>query len=123
MSARLRAMVVLALGIAGLVAMAGFLGLQRYEAFLATPLGTTEAVGVTGESVEATGFQLRVHPGDPVRRVLARIEQRGLTRNDWRWRLLLWRNPVTIQAGEYAIPAGTRPEDFLSLRERGAVIL
>lgn len=122
MSARLRATAALVLGIAGLIALAGFLGLQRYEAFLTTPLGADAVSAEVGDPSDASGFQLRVRPGDPVRGVLARLEQRGLTRNDWRWRLLLWRHPVTIQAGEYAIPAGTRPEDFLSLLERGAVI-
>lgn len=108
---RILAMLML-LGGAGLL-VAGVFAAQRYGAFLATPLAMP-----AGE----TRVELRVHPGDPVRAVLERLERRGVTVNDWRWRLLLWREPVTIQAGEYAVPAGARPRDLLRQLARGAVI-
>lgn len=113
MTARWRILAVLVLlGGAGLLAVGLFAG-QRYEAFLAAPLAMPP-----GEN----RLELRVQPGDPVRAVLERLERRGATVNDWRWRLLLWREPVTIQAGEYAVPAGARPRDLLRQLARGAVI-
>lgn len=113
MTTRWRTLVVLALLGGGALLAVGVFGGQRYAEFLATPLALPP-----GERA----LELRVRPGDPVRAVLERLERRGVTVNDWRWRLLLWREPVTIQAGEYAVPAGTRPRDLLRQLASGAVI-
>lgn len=93
------------------VAGAGVWAWQELQAFRAQPL----AVGVEP-------LRFRVQPGDTVRGVLDRLERRGLTRNDWRWRVLLRLDPVTIQAGEYAVHPGATPSELLHLMERGAVI-
>jgi UPF0755 protein len=97
----------------GVLLALGVVGGQRYQEFLASPLDVPAGTD---------HFELEVRPGDPVRSVLERLEARGITRNDWRWRLLLWREPVTIQAGEYAIVAGTGPRELLEQLARGSVI-
>lgn len=102
-----------AVGLLLLLVIAGLWVRQSYVAFLETPI----SVSSVGEALE-----LRVRPGDSVRAVLGRLEARGVTSNDWRWRVLLWREPVTIQAGEYALSPGTRPRDLLGMLERGEVI-
>ncbi len=95
---------------AGLLAAGAGVAWQRYQAFLGAPLDISE-----------DGLVLRVQPGDPVLGVVDRLDRLGATRNDWRWRLLLNRHPVTIQTGEYAIPAGATPEALLDLLERDRV--
>jgi UPF0755 protein len=84
---------------------------HRYQAFLAEPLG-----------VRQDPLTLRVQPGESVSAVLQRLDRRGVTRLDWRWRLLLWQDPVTIQVGEYAIAPGTLPREFLARLASGDVI-
>ena len=51
-----------------------------------------------------------VEPGQIFVHVVAKLEQQGLTRLDWRWRLLSRLEPVTIKTGEYELhPALTAP--------------
>ncbi len=107
----LRVVGVLSLVTAGLLAAGAGVAWHRYQAFLDAPL-----------DIPRDGLVLRVQPGDPVLGVVDRLDRLGTTRNDWRWRLLLNRHPVTIQTGEYAIPAGATPASLLDLLERGDVI-
>ena len=102
---------VLLLVTVGLLAVGVGAAWQRYQGFLGAPL-----------DIPADGLVLRVQPGDPVLGVIDRLDRLGATRNDGRWRLLLNRHPVTIQTGEYAIPADATPEALLELLERGDVI-
>jgi UPF0755 protein len=84
---------------------------QRYENFLSQPLETREE-----------SLTLRVQPGESVSAVLQRLERQGVTRFDWRWRLLLRREPATIQVGEYAIDSGMGPRELLARLASGDVI-
>jgi UPF0755 protein len=106
---KMLALVVVVLSITGSIALGW--AWQRYEAFLAEPL-----------NIATDPQTLRVNPGESVSAVLQRLDRQGVTRLDWRWRLLLRREPVTIQVGEYAVAPGTGPQDFLAQLARGDVI-
>jgi len=82
-----------------------------YHRFTKTPL-----------SVPDGGARLVVARGASVSAVIAELGQRGFTRPGWRWRLLNRLEPLTIQAGEYALEPGTTPRELLSLLASGAVI-
>ncbi|NIM70331.1 MAG: endolytic transglycosylase MltG [Xanthomonadales bacterium] len=91
---------------------AAAIGLARqYHAFLGTPL-----------TLAPSGEVLLVPRGSSLRAVLATLEERGISRFDWRWRLCTRLNPVTILAGEYALAPGLRPADLLRLLSSGDVI-
>lgn len=102
-----------ALLVAGLLAIGivAALGWSQYRAFQAQALDTG------GEPV-----RIRVRSGDSVAAVIDRLETRGLTEHDWRWRLLLWLEPVTIQAGEYELPPAVTPGALLEQLASGRVI-
>lgn len=106
---KITGLAVVLLGLLGALSLG--LAWQRYEAFLAEPL-----------TIREDPLTLRVRAGEPVRAVLQRLDRRGVTQLDWRWRLLLRREPVTIQVGEYAIAAGTAPREFLAQLASGDVI-
>lgn len=94
-----------------LVVVAGTAGLwQQYQRFLQTPL-----------QLEQTGLVLQVEPGTNIRSVVAKLEQRGVTRLDWRWRLLSRFQQLTIKTGEYKLVPGLRPADLLKLLASGKV--
>ena len=92
------------------VAAAGVAVLREYRDFLAEPLL------VEGEA--RIWLPQGGHLGVAVRD-LARL---GLTRADWRWRLLARRHPVTLEAGEYALMPGVRPADWLDQLASGDVV-
>jgi len=95
-----------------LLATASMTGLwQQYQRFLQTPL-----------HIEKAGMVLNVEPGTNIRSVLAKLEQLGATRLDWRWRLLNRLQQVTIRTGEYTLQPGMLPADLLSLLASGKVI-
>jgi UPF0755 protein len=99
--------VALALAMAALA-----IGLQRqYAEFIQAPLTFASGPVV-----------LEVPRGASVRAVVAGLERRGMTVLDWRWKLFTRLNPVTIQAGEYALEAGIRPGGLLELLASGNVI-
>ena len=82
-----------------------------YEQFLRSPLATG-AEPVTYPVAAGTG----------VAQTLRAMEREGLLAYDWRWRLLLRLEPVTIQAGRYEIPPHTRPRELLALLASGRVV-
>jgi len=84
---------------------------QQYQKFLYAPLNIADAPLV-----------LEVKRGSSIRSVVAELAQRGVTRMDWRWRVLNKLQAVTIQAGEYALAAGMTPIDLLALLAAGKVI-
>ncbi len=95
-----------------LVVMACSLGLwQQYQRFLRTPL-----------YIEETGLVINVEAGTNIGSVLANLESLGVTRTDWRWRLLNRLNKVTIKTGEYSIEPGTLPSQLLQLLASGKVV-
>ena len=83
----------------------------QYRQFLQTPL-------LVGE----TGLVIMVEPGTNTRVVVSRLAQQGVTRMDWRWRLLNRLKPLTIKAGEYQLMPGLTPPGFLDLLASGMVI-
>jgi len=82
----------------------------QYARFLQTPLTPAE------DDI------LLVERGASLHRVVEELQRRGATRMDWRWRLLGRLQPVTIKAGEYALPAGLMPRQLLRLLESGKVV-
>lgn len=96
--------------VAGLVMLLG-IAYQQYTAFLEQALDLPRA-----------GASIQVNRGAAVRSVLLELQASGYTDLDWRWRLLTRLHPVTIQAGEYALDEGIKPEQLLSLLASGAVI-
>lgn len=83
----------------------------QYQTFLDTPL-----------NVKPAGEVLLIEKGDSVNSVLTSLENRSVTRFSWKWRLLNRIKPVTIKAGEYALPAGIAPPQLLELLSSGKVI-
>ena len=83
----------------------------QYQSFLDTPLDLSSSDEV-----------LLVKKGSSVSSVLTTLENRAITRLDWKWRLLNRLHPVTIKAGEYALPSGMFPAGLLDLLASGEVI-
>ncbi len=83
----------------------------QYHQFLQTPLQT-------GNS----GLVVLVEPGSNIGSVVVKLEQQGVTRHDWRWRLLSRLKRVTIKTGEYELTPGMLPPDFLALLASGKVV-
>lgn len=95
-----------------LLATASASGLwQQYQYFLRSPLAIADA-----------GIVLTVERGSSMKTVVNDLERRGATYMGWRWRLLNKLQPVTIQAGEYTLKAGTTPSDLLLLLVSGKVV-
>lgn len=95
-----------------LISAAGASGLwYQYRSFVHTPL-----------DIEDAGFVLDVERGASIRSVVSMLERNGLTRLDWRWRLLSRLKKVTIKTGEYMLTTGMVPEDILDLLASGKVI-
>jgi UPF0755 protein len=84
---------------------------HQYRAFLETPL-----------NIEPPGLAFVVEPGANMRSVITALDQRGVTRMDWRWRLFSRLRAMTIKAGEYELTAGLSPPDLLALLASGKVI-
>jgi len=82
----------------------------RYQQFLLTPLHLDQA-----------GLVIMVEPGSNIRSVVTKLEQKGVTRMDWRWRLLSRFKPLTIMAGEYELRPGLSPPGLLDLLASGKV--
>ena len=83
----------------------------QYRQFLQTPL-----------SIENAGMIVTVEPGTNIRSVLAVLEKQGVTRLDWRWRLLNRLRQGTIKTGEYELKPGVLPEGLLDLLASGKVV-
>jgi UPF0755 protein len=95
-----------------LLVVAGTAGLwQQYQHFLNTPLQVNE-----------TGLVFNVEPGGNMRSVIAKLEEHGATRMNWKWRLLGRLHPVTIKTGEYRLLQGTGPVQLMNLLESGKVV-
>jgi UPF0755 protein len=84
---------------------------QQYQQFLHTPL-----------MIEETGRVLTIERGTSIRVVVAELAHNGVTRFDWRWRLLVKLQPGVIQTGEYTLEPGMMPLDLLQLLASGKVI-
>lgn len=92
------------------IAVAGAVNFQ-YQKFLSTPM----------QAISNNQIFL-VERGDSINSVVRKLEQKGATKLDWKWRLLNRLNPVTIHAGEYALSAGLTAPQFLELLASGKVV-
>ena len=99
-------LIVFLLTAAGLAVLWG-----QYQKFLQTPL-----------QIESPGMVIVVEPGTNIRSLAAKLEQQGVTRLDWRWRLLGRLKQVIIKTGEYELTPGLSPPDLLDLLASGQVV-
>ncbi len=106
---RLLSFVVLLLFLAGVGASAFW---YQYHKFLETPL-----------RIQQPGLTLNVEAGANLQSLLAQLETQGVTRFDWRWRLLGRIQHATIKTGEYLLTEGLLPRQLLSLLASGKVIM
>jgi UPF0755 protein len=83
----------------------------HYQQFLQAPL-----------HIGNSGLVIVVEPGTNIRSVVAKLEQQGVTRLDWRWRLLSRLELVTIKTGEYELNPGLLPSGLLELLASGKVV-
>jgi UPF0755 protein len=83
----------------------------QYFHFLETPL-----------DLPAEGYVLQVQPGTSGRALIEELEQEGITRAGWEWKLLMKLEPMLIRAGEFALEQGARPRDLLQIVSSGMVI-
>ena len=63
-----------------------------------------------------------IQPGDTLGSVVARLEQLGLAKPGWHWRLLARLEQPVIKAGEYRLRAGESPRALLARLDRGDVV-
>ena len=102
------ALILLLMLLAGIIAAQGW---RTYQQFLAQPL-----------QVPAAGAVFNVDAGMSVKAVVGRLAELGITRDDWRWRVLLRLQPRIVKTGEYRLDPGITPPDLLDKLERGDVI-
>ena len=93
------------------VAVASAWGWREYRDFLDTPL-----------AIPASGTVIVVAPGTGGAAIVGRLAAQGLTRSDWRWRLLLRLEPTVLKAGEYRLEPGMTPRDVVGRLASGDVI-
>lgn len=82
-----------------------------YRDFLDTPLQLPEQ-----------GHIEWVKPGDHPPRLIRAWSAQGFTEDSWRWRVLLRQHPLSIRAGEFLLPAGTRPREALEILASDEVV-
>jgi UPF0755 protein len=90
---------------------AGWLGWERYQQFLHTPLN------IPGE-----GLVFNLEPGASGAEIVRQLGLLGLTRPGWEWRILMRLEPHVYQVGEYRLEAGMLPEDVLRSLSSGEVV-
>ena len=83
----------------------------QYQAFVQTPL-----------AIPAGGAVFDLQPGSSGRRIISELAERGLTRDDWRWKLLMRVEQAVYRAGEYRLEPGLTPPELLELLASGDVI-
>ncbi len=83
----------------------------QYQQFLRAPL-----------QIGDSGLIIMVEPGTNIRSVVAKLEQQGVTRLDWRWRLLSRLEQVIIKVGEYELNPGLLPLELLEQLASGKVV-
>lgn len=94
-----------------LIAASAIWAWRDYQAFLERPL------------VDAGEVRVWLPPGGHLGTALRSLERLGLARgDDWRWRLLGRQHGTPLAAGEYAVPAGTTPRQWLERLSAGEVV-
>lgn len=94
-----------------LAGTAAWLGWQRYQDFLATPL-----------EIPAGGQVFELDSGATGTGIVRQLAGMGLTRAGWEWRLLMRLEPHVYQAGEYLLEPGWGPRRVLKKLSSGEVV-
>jgi len=63
-----------------------------------------------------------IRPGDTLGSLVARLDQLGLAKPGWHWRLLARFEQPVIKAGEYRLRPGESPTSLLARLDRGDVV-
>jgi len=84
---------------------------QQYRQFTLDPM-----------TIPPDGMVVTVEPGDTINVVLSRLEARGVTSRNWRWRMLNRLHKVTIKTGEYNLAPGITPLGLLDLLASAQVV-
>ncbi len=111
MPSRMKKAIGIAIVLSLLLAAMSLYGWQRYQQFLAQPL-----------AIAPGGSVLVVDSGMSGRAVIARLVERGLSKDTWPWRLLLRLEPTVFKAGEYRLDVGLKPKGLLHKLKSGDVI-
>jgi UPF0755 protein len=98
-------------GVAIIVTAAFALVYSRFQDFLVHPL-----------EIPADGTLVLVESGESLTAVLRKLERRGVTTVDWRWKLLLRRQSVNVQVGEYQLLPPMNPPELLEKFDSGEVL-
>lgn len=98
-------------GVAIIAAAAFALVYSRFQDFLAHPL-----------EIPADGTLVLVDSGESLTAVLRKLERRGVTTVDWRWKLLLRRQSVNVHVGEYQLLPPMNPPELLEMFDNGEVL-
>lgn len=98
-------------GVAIIVTAAFALVYSRFQDFLVHPL-----------EIPADGTLVLVDSGESLTAVLRKLERRGVTTVDWRWKLLLRRQSVNVQVGEYQLLPPMNPPELLEMFDSGEVL-
>ena len=72
--------------------------------------------------MESGTARLWISAGDTLGSVAAKLDQMGLAKPGWHWRLLGRIEQPVIKAGEYRLMAGESPAEFLSRLDQGDVV-
>ena len=91
-------------------AVASGLAWQHYRSFEQTALPHQQPV------------RLWLAPGATLGTLARELQRLGLTRADWRWRLLGRLHQPLLRAGEYQLPVGSHPLQLIEQIERGQVM-
>jgi UPF0755 protein len=73
-------------------------------------------------AVSAEGRVLMVDAGMSGRAVIQRLQELGITRWNWQWRILMRQQPAALKVGEYALEHGLTPPQLLRQLQSGEVI-
>jgi UPF0755 protein len=107
----MRKALVLAAGVAFAILVVIWLGWQRYQSFLTTPL-----------TIPAAGTVFNIDAGSSGSDIVRELAAGGLTTDSWEWRLLMRLEPRVYRAGEYRLETGLLPRETLEQFATGRVI-
>ncbi len=83
----------------------------QYADFLQQPL-----------SLQPQGQVFVVDPGMSGRAVIQRLQEFGITRWNWQWRILMRQQPAVLKVGEYRLESGLTAPQLLRKMQAGEVI-